>query len=210
MSALQELLLLPATQKEAMGISATAAEIAQQPETWKGTRQVFARHRDGLRAFLEAAGVRGPAEQHPIVILVGAGSSDYIGRALTMLLRAEWCCETLAIPSTDLLASLPEYLIPGRRYIFISFSRSGDSTEGVNVLVQALEKYPQIAHLVVSCNEQGRMAELTRNHPHAYAVVLDDAVNDRGLAMTSSFTNMVVFGQHLAHLWTEEAYASGI
>src|SRR5262249_40929985 len=34
----------------------------------------------------------------------------------------------------------------------------------------------------------------------ALAVVLDDAVNDRGLAMTSSFTNMVVAGQCLANL----------
>jgi tagatose-6-phosphate ketose/aldose isomerase len=33
-----------------------------------------------------------------------------------------------------------------------------------------------------------------------FAVALDDAVNDRGLAMTSSFSNMVVFGQCMAHV----------
>jgi tagatose-6-phosphate ketose/aldose isomerase len=33
-----------------------------------------------------------------------------------------------------------------------------------------------------------------------YRVILDDQVNDKGLAMTSSFTNMVVAGQCLAHL----------
>ena len=32
----------------------------------------------------------------------------------------------------------------------------------------------------------------------AFVVALDDAVNDRGLAMTSSFSNMVVFGQCMA------------
>jgi tagatose-6-phosphate ketose/aldose isomerase len=47
------------------------------------------------------------------------------------------------------------------------------------------------------------MAREARASANAYAVVLDDAVNDRGLAMTSSFTNMVVFGQALAHLWSE-------
>ena len=50
------------------------------------------------------------------------------------------------------------------------------------------------------------MAELVRDQANAYAVVLDDAVNDRGLAMTSSFSNMVLFGQCLAHLWSEKAY----
>ena len=35
---------------------------------------------------------------------------------------------------------------------------------------------------------------------------LDDAVNDRSLAMTSSFTNMVIFGQCLAHAWSFEEY----
>jgi tagatose-6-phosphate ketose/aldose isomerase len=34
----------------------------------------------------------------------------------------------------------------------------------------------------------------------AFAVALEDAVNDRGLAMTSSFSNMVVFGQCMAHI----------
>jgi tagatose-6-phosphate ketose/aldose isomerase len=38
------------------------------------------------------------------------------------------------------------------------------------------------------------------------ALVLDDAVNDRGLAMTSSFSNMVVGGQCLAHLDDMERY----
>jgi tagatose-6-phosphate ketose/aldose isomerase len=34
----------------------------------------------------------------------------------------------------------------------------------------------------------------------AFAIALDDAVNDRALAMTSSFSNMVVFGQCMAHV----------
>jgi tagatose-6-phosphate ketose/aldose isomerase len=38
-------------------------------------------------------------------------------------------------------------------------------------------------------------------------IVLDDAVNDRSLAMTSSFTNMVVMGQCLAHAWSVDEYA---
>ena len=44
------------------------------------------------------------------------------------------------------------------------------------------------------------MAQLCARHPdRALALVLDDAVNDRGLAMTSSFTNMVLAGQCVAN-----------
>jgi tagatose-6-phosphate ketose/aldose isomerase len=70
------------------------------------------------------------------------------------------------------------------------------------VLEQALASSPKVRHLVVSCNKAGRMVTLARQSAECFAVVLDDAVNDGGLAMTSSFTNMVVFGQELAHLFS--------
>jgi len=50
------------------------------------------------------------------------------------------------------------------------------------------------------------MTELAQQNKNSYAVLLDDAVNDRSLAMTSSFTNMVLFGQELAHLWDQESF----
>ena len=37
-------------------------------------------------------------------------------------------------------------------------------------------------------------------------MLLEDAVNDRSLAMTSSFTNMVLFGHELAHIWDSEPF----
>jgi tagatose-6-phosphate ketose/aldose isomerase len=203
---LQELVNLSDLEKEKLGITATAGEIAQQPRTWRGTRKIFEQHAGRLRTFLEAAGVIGPLEQRPTVVLTGAGTSDYVGKTLTLLLRSEWGCETQAIASTDLLTNMADYLVPGRRYLMISFSRSGDSPEGVSVLTQALERYPEMAHLVVTCNAGAMMAAVVSGRPRTYAVVLDDAVNDRGLAMTSSFSNMVVFGQCLAHAWSGTAY----
>jgi tagatose-6-phosphate ketose/aldose isomerase len=197
---------LPSHEKEALGIVSTANEIVQQPETWKTTYRIFEQHAPALRAFLESVGVAGPLEQRPAIVLTGAGTSDYIGQVLTLLLRTEWGCETQAIASPDLLTNMADYLVPGRRYLWISFSRSGDSTEGVTILKQATEKFPEISHLVITCSRRARMLDIIRDLPNAYSVVLDDAVNDRGLAMTSSFSNMVVFGQCLAHAWSLHAY----
>jgi tagatose-6-phosphate ketose/aldose isomerase len=132
---------------------------------------------------------------------VGAGTSDYIGRALTYLLRQMWGCEVWAVASTDLLPNLEEFIVPERKYLWVSFSRSGDSSEGFAALEAAVEVYPEIRHLVVTCNEKGRMAQLCTQAPdRAFALALDESVNDRGLAMTSSFTNMIVAGHCLAHL----------
>ena len=201
---LQQLLELNEQAKEAKGVKHTAAEIFQQPETWKQTFELCDRRRPELEAFLRQAGID---EQRSTVLLVGAGSSDYIGRSLAVLLRRCWQCEVQAVPSTDLLLELDQYLFPQRDYLIISFSRSGDSPEGVAVLRQALERIPRALHLVVTCNAQAAMAQVCAEYPGcALALVLDDAVNDRGLAMTSSFTNMVVAGQYLAHIHDTAAY----
>jgi tagatose-6-phosphate ketose/aldose isomerase len=51
------------------------------------------------------------------------------------------------------------------------------------------------------------MAQIcSRHESHALAVILDDAVNDRGLAMTSSFTNLLLAGQCAAHLGEYEEF----
>jgi len=204
--ALVNLLDLPIAEQEARGLTFTPREIAQQPATWRRTAELFETERERFVGFLERVGVTGPLEQRPVVMLIGAGTSDYIGESLALLLRQRWGCEISAVASTSLLPSLSEYVVPGRRYLWISFSRSGDSPEGVNVLEQALEMYPEISHLVVSCNPDSRMIGLAANQDRVCTAVLDDAVNDRSLAMTSSFTNMVVFGQCLAHAWSFAEY----
>lgn len=200
MDALAKLLDLSREEKIERGLLYTPAEIAQQPATWESTFSIFQEHRTRLAEFLGDAGFGDPVCPKPAVFLVGAGTSDYVGRSLVHLLRRLWKCEVIAIPSTSLLTHGEEWLIPGQRYVWISFSRSGDSPEGVSVLEKALVSHPDIHHIVVSCNAEGRMIRCTAGKRQAFAVALDDAVNDRALAMTSSFSNMVVFGQCMAHV----------
>ena len=197
---------LPLEEKTRRGLLYTPAEIAQQPATWKTTLQIFKQHQERIAAFLDSVGVRAAVENRPSVMLIGAGTSDYISQASSFILRKKWGCEVSAVASTDLLPNMEDYIIPGRRYLWISFSRSGDSPEGVAVLERALAAYPEIAHLVVTCNTDARMAALCEGVQQACSIVLDDAVNDRSLAMTSSFTNMIVLAQCLAHAWSIPEY----
>jgi tagatose-6-phosphate ketose/aldose isomerase len=203
-SAIASLLSLPEQEKERRGIVHTPHEIAQQPETWAATAKGISANRSVIVSFLEGIGVTADdLRDRPSVILAGAGTSDYIGKAVTRVLRREWNCEVAAIPSTELLTNISDFILPGRKYLMISFSRSGESSEGVATLEHAAALYPdQISHLIVTCNASGAMAKF----PGALAIVLDDAVNDRGLAMTSSFTNMVIAGHLLAHILRPAAY----
>ena len=198
---LRALLDLPQQEKTERGLEHTPREIWQQPDTWTKTYQRCQDHAGELNDVLRRAGIGRGNTSSPTVYLVGAGTSDYTGRALAPLLRRRWSCDVWATPSTTLLTEFEEYHRPGREYLWISFSRSGESPEGVALLEQALDRHREIRHLLITCNQTGPMAQLCLRHPdRAVALVLDESVNDRGLAMTSSFSNMVLAGQCVGNL----------
>jgi tagatose-6-phosphate ketose/aldose isomerase len=209
---LQALIGASDTEKEARGTRYTPQEILHQPATWQTTYEICAERRPELMRFLGQAGIGAAQSPCPTVFLVGAGTSDYVGQALAPLLRRLWGCETWAVPSTDLLTNFddfifPERVFPERPYLWVSFSRSGESSEGLAVLEAAIERYPNVRHLLVTCNPAGRMAAVCEKTPdRAFVLALDDSANDRGLAMTSSFTNMVVAGHCVAHAFSAEDY----
>jgi tagatose-6-phosphate ketose/aldose isomerase len=201
MNPLSKLLALPDAEKRQDGLLYTPAEIAQQPVTWQSTHKLFQDLKSNLASFLHQA----HEERWPIC-LIGAGTSDYIGYSVANVLRRGWECDVSVVASTDMLPNREDIILPGRKYLWIHFSRSGESQEGAAVLEQGLASCPNVKHLVISCNEQGRMTQLAQESPNAFAVVLDDKVNDRSLAMTSSFTNMVIFAQALSSLWAPDSF----
>lgn len=196
---LRRLLELPEQEKSERGLLYTPREIWRQPDTWPVTHRLCMERQAELSAVLLRAGVG--SSSSPVVHLVGAGTSDYTGRTLAPLLRKLWDCDVWVLPSTTLLTDFDDFHHAGKPYLWISFSRSGDSPEGVALLDRALATRKEIQHLVITCTPQGRMAQLCAQHPdRAFALILDGSVNDRGLAMTSSFTNMLLAGQCLARL----------
>lgn len=206
MDPLSGLLNLTVAEKAERGLEHTPHEIAQQPGTWITTFHQLRTRQAEMRDFLAKAGINGSPEQRPTVFLVGAGTSDYIGRSLHHLLRSNWQCEVIPVASTDLLTDLPEYVLADKRYLWVSFSRSGDSPEGVAVLERALTECANVSHILITCNFDGRMNKNMQSCGNCFSIVLDDVTNDRSLAMTSSFTNMVLAGQILAHAWSIEKY----
>src|ERR1022692_5124841 len=125
MDGLRALLGASEKEKEARGTRYTPLEILHQPATWKKTYKICEERRPDLCQFLQVAGIGAEHMLRPTVCLVGAGTSDYVGRALTHLLHRLWGCEVWAVPSTDLLTNLEDLVFEDRPYLWISFSRSG-------------------------------------------------------------------------------------
>ena len=194
---LSQILSAPTDQREARGLLHTPREIAQQADTWPSTVARLRALEPRLKAALAAAGLGGP--QTPGVILLGAGTSDFVGRSLCNELRTRWGCTVEPVPTTDFATHEHSLLVPGKPYLSISFSRSGRSPESVLALEHMLARQPSTPQLVVTCDAGGAMAASLSQHPRAVTLLLDDAVNDRSLAMTSSYTNMVIAGLGFAH-----------
>jgi tagatose-6-phosphate ketose/aldose isomerase len=154
----------------------THGEIFQQPDLWPDTlRRVM-----HINRRLLPSGER--------CVMTGAGSSAFAAMAVA----AAWPAAE-AIPSTDLLSDVePEF---GSAGFLISLARSGDSPESIGVVNRIKKRVPHVRHLAITCNSEGRLA----HSPDVTPIILDPRTNDRSLAMTSSYSNLVLAGLTLRH-----------
>ena len=110
LDALAATLALADEEKKRRGLVYTPREIAQQPETWGTTCMICLDRSADISRFLESSGIGGSSGVPAKVILVGAGTSDYVGESVQSLLAKEWGCEAAAIPSTDLLTNAEDVI----------------------------------------------------------------------------------------------------
>lgn len=161
----------------------TRSEIMQQPHTWLDTVERV------MRSGLE---MKTPA------VVSGAGTSFYAALAV----EAAWP-GARAIASTDLVLGFERYFSAGG--LLISLARSGDSPESAGTVARIQRDFPDVGHVVITCNADGKLAHL----PGVRTLLLDPRTNDRSLVMTSSFSNLALAGILLgrAGAWQHEIRA---
>ena len=108
--------------------------------------------------------------------------------------RGVWSRRVDAIPTTDLVASPQSFLSPATPTLMVSFGRSGNSPESVAAVRLADSVLKDCAHLIVTCDAGGALAQYAGKHARARVVTLPERSNDRSFAMTSSFTGMLLTG----------------
>jgi len=203
MNELRKLIALSTEEKREKGIEYTLAEIESQPQLWMKNLEMLRKRREEIESFLKEKTF---SKNNPRVILTGAGSSAYIGLSVQNLLRYRWQLDVDTKPTTDIVTHWNSILLRNADNTMISFSRSGNSPESIGALLIAEKFCPSISHIIVTCNKNGRLAKLGREKENTLLLILSEETNDKGLAMTSSFTTMLMTSQFLAHINDPEEY----
>ncbi len=165
----------------------TAKEISSQPDLWIETYSLLRNEKSRISDFI----AKFLKEDCPLIILSGAGTSAFIGEALMGVYQKQLGIPVRAIATTDIITHPADYFIYDRPTLLISFARSGDSPESL-ATVELAEKYcNNLYNLIITCNKDGELARKT-NSDNSYVFILPDETNDRSLAMTSSFTSMLL------------------
>jgi tagatose-6-phosphate ketose/aldose isomerase len=185
------------------GAGLTAREIAQQPAVWPQIDTLVADHRAALDAFLAPLLARADVR----IVLTGAGTSAFIGECLTpAMLGKGWRAE--AVPTTDLVSGPQQFLQPAVPTLLVSFARSGSSPESLAAVTLADQLVGEVYHLVITCNADGELYRMAQSRSNAFAILLPDATHDRGFAMTTSFTSMLLAASLAFGLLTPGATAA--
>jgi tagatose-6-phosphate ketose/aldose isomerase len=191
----------PGEQRNA-GYYYTLKEILQQPGTWMDTCSRMVSSQASILELLRGGGI---FDGQGKIIITGSGSSAYAAECLALTLQRELQVSVQVIPAGSLLTH-PEHGLPDSPGVLISLARSGDSPESHAVVQLFRERFPRMAHLIITCNPHGQLAQTGPGEAGDWVKVLDEATNDRSLVMTSSFTNMVWAARFLGLLNNPELY----
>jgi tagatose-6-phosphate ketose/aldose isomerase len=171
----------------------TAREISQQPEIWQKVWKLVEGERESIQSFLNNH------KEIQRIILTGAGTSAFIGLSLRGVFQRQSGILTEAISTTDLVSHPKDYLKADVPTLMISFARSGNSPESVAAVNLADKICESCYHIIITCNPKGKLAN-TLTKKDRYILTLPEEACDLSLAMTSSYTGMLLAGKLIAHI----------
>ena len=178
----------------------TYREIRQQPAVWQKAYGLIVSRKAEIKSFIDK--YLGEGYQ---IILTGAGTSAYIGDALEPSLYTTRFHGARSIATTDILTNPYMFFDGNSKVLLISFARSGNSPESVGA-VKAMEKTAgKVAHIFITCNEDGQLARMKGEN--ILCLLLPPETNDKSLAMTSSYSTMLLTCSMIANIDHIEADA---
>lgn len=164
----------------------TAAEIHQQPATWKKTIAQVENEKEAIKKFIAQV----TTNEDYDIILTGAGTSEFVGNTLFSYLNTLTNFKCKSYGTTDIVATPENFLSRTKPTLLISFGRSGNSPESVGAVEAANVVCENIYHLFVTCNHDGALSKFAEGKDNCYAINLTPETHDQSFAMTSSFSNM--------------------
>lgn len=182
----------------------TINEIMHQPKLWKKIWKKVYDERKELKAFISQHLL---SSEH--IVLTGACTSAFIGIAGQHCFRSKYNKIAEPISTTHIVSHPKDFFLNGQKLFLVSFARSGNSPESSAVLDLANKFNQSTKHLIITCNEEGKLATEYDNE-NAYVFILPPEANDRSLAMTSSYTGMLLAAILIARVDEIEALESEV
>jgi tagatose-6-phosphate ketose/aldose isomerase len=173
----------------------TAGEIAGQPDLWSNIAGQVFREKLSIASFITSS-----LNDVDSIIFTGAGTSSYIGLSLQGLFRRKFRKNSLVIPTTDIVTYPSDYFCAETKILLISFARSGRSPESKAAVEFADRLCGKCHHLIITCDGDSILANHKTTNPR-YVLVLPPEANDKGLAMTGSYSGMLLAGIMIANIF---------
>jgi tagatose-6-phosphate ketose/aldose isomerase len=178
----------------ARGAIHTAKEISDQPSVWLSTYRKLLNEKEIILEFWNKIIAKSDK-----IILTGAGTSAYIGYSLEGAFQRYTGITTVSVATTHLVTHPFDYLPENIPTLLISFARSGNSPESVAATELADSVCKNCCHLVITCDEEGRLAKYQSKN-EKFNFILPPESDDKSLAMTSSYTSMLLAGLLFARI----------
>lgn len=184
----------------------TAKEIIQQPDTWRESVKNLIKNKIEIKSFIDSF----LSKKEFRIILTGAGTSAFAGEVCEPYLTSLLNKRVEAIATTDLVASPKSYFIKDIPTLLVSFARSGNSPESVHAVNLATQLVDDLYQVVITCNENGKLAKNTVNDEKSLLLLMPPQTNDLGFAMTSSFTTVVLNAMAVFNIDNIENFSSDV
>lgn len=181
---------LPTEELERLGAAITAPEIYQQPGLWEEAYGLYLEKRDAIQAFL--TGIRDKHE-HVHVIFTGAGTSDFVGQSIANYLNQVSDLKATrfsTVGSVELVCRPQDYLQEDIATILVSFARSGNSPESLAAIENAKKLVKDLYQVTITCAPDGKLALAAAGDETNLLLLQPAGSNDKGFAMTGSYTCM--------------------
>jgi tagatose-6-phosphate ketose/aldose isomerase len=170
------------------GAASTYREITQQPAVWREVAGMLSARSAEVAAFLEPLLARPDLR----IMLSGAGTSAFAGAVLRPALERSLGRRVDAVATTDIVSNPRDVFAEDVPTLLVSFARSGDSPESVAATRLAQQCLGPVHQLILTCNADGQLAREHAGSSSSLVLLMPPTANDRGFAMTSSFTSMLL------------------
>lgn len=177
----------------------TETEIMGQPDLWLKLWKSYLIIKKDLANFLK----KFINDKEINIVLTGAGTSAFIGDVLLGAFNKSFNNNISTVATTDLITHPEQYFNNSKKYLLISFARSGNSPESSQAILLSEQLSKKVYHLIITCSKDSELMQTISNKEH-FIVMMPPEADDKGLAMTGSFTTMLLAGLLITRIFKQD------